>query len=74
MYPHISKDIIRKKQIYPYSYFDSLEKYNTKEFPDISYFYNDLKKKIYHYQIMSKEKLYIKILIVNLYWITTYSM
>ena len=45
MYPHISKDIIRKKQIYPYSYFDSLEKYNTKEFPDISYFYNDLKKK-----------------------------
>lgn len=35
-------DLLRKG-VYPYSFFDSFDKFNDDKFPDIKYFYNDLK-------------------------------
>ena len=45
IYPKITDNILRSKGIYPYSYFDSLERLDEKNLPPKSAFYNDLKAK-----------------------------
>src|SRR5690606_14686690 len=43
-YPNIDNNILIRKGVYPYSYFDKFEKFNETNLPDKKYFYNDLEK------------------------------
>src|SRR5690606_13598310 len=43
-YPNIDNNILKRKGVYPYSYFNSFDKFNETKLSDKKYFYNDLEK------------------------------
>src|SRR5690606_20522972 len=43
-YPNIDNNILKRKGVYPYSYFNSFDKFNERKLPKKMYFYNDLEK------------------------------